>query len=326
MKRREFIAGIGSAAAWPLAVRAQQPVMPVIGFLSSSTSEALGGEVAAFHCGLADSGYVEGRNVAIEYRWAENHFDRLPALAVELVRRQVSVIVTTGGLSPALAAKAATTTIPIVFDVGVDPVETGLVMSLNRPGGNLTGITGLNSDIVAKRLEMLHQLTPTATLIAVLVNPTNAGNEPQTKLLQVAASVLGVRLLILGASSQSDFAGAFATLAQQRAGALVVMGDPFFNVQRDQLIALATRHGVPAIYQFREDVSAGGLVSYGADLQDMYRQCGVYAGRILKGEKPADLPVQQATKIELVINLKTAKVLGLTVPTSILLRADEVIE
>jgi putative tryptophan/tyrosine transport system substrate-binding protein len=291
--------------------------------LPSNTDSAL---VASVRNGLSERGYIEGRNVAIEYRWAENHFDRLPALAVELVRRQVAVIVTTGGLSPALAAKAATTTIPIVFGVGVDPVETGLVTSLNRPGGNLTGITSLNSDIVAKRLEMLHQLTSTATLIAVLVNPTNAGNEPQTKLLQVAASVLGVRLLVLNASSQSDFAGVFATIVQQRAGALVVMGDPFFNVQRGQLIALATRHGVPAIYQFREDVAAGGLMSYGADLQDMYRQCGVYAGRILKGEKPADLPVIQSTKFEFAINLKTANALGLTIPPNLLALADDVIE
>jgi putative ABC transport system substrate-binding protein len=326
VRRRTFIAGLGSAAAWPIAAHAQQAAIPVIGYLNPASLDLEREPVAALQRGLAEVGYVEGRNVAIEYRWAENLYDRLPALAVELVRRRVAVIVTTGGLSVALAAKAATTTIPIVFSVGVDPVETGLIASLNRPGGTLTGVMVLNSEMVAKRLELLHQLIPAATTIAVLVNPTNAGSEPQIKELQVAARTLGVRLLVLNASSPSEIAEAFAMLVQQRAGALVVLSDPFFRDQRQQHVELAVRHTVPAIYQFSEDTAAGGLMSYGPDRRDLIRIAGNYAGRILMGEKPADLPVQRPTKFELTVNLKTAKALGLTIPETLLATADEVIQ
>jgi putative tryptophan/tyrosine transport system substrate-binding protein len=325
IRRREFIAGIGGAVAWPLAARGQQPPMPVVGYLTPRPRDDATPLRAHFLRGLSERGYIEGRNVAIEYRFAEYRNDRLPTLAAELVQRRVDVILAVP-LDAALAAKAATNNIPIVFLVGVDPVETGLVASLNRPGGNLTGVTSLNIDIAAKRLDLLRQLVPRANSIAVLTNPANAGNEPQIKELQVAAPVLGVRLLILSASSQSDFAGAFGTLAQQRAGGLLVMGDPFFNAQRDQLIALAARYAVPAIYQVREDVVAGGLMSYGTSFADANRLGGIYVGRVLNGERPADLPVQQATKIELVINLKTARALGVTLPITLLGRVNEVIE
>jgi putative ABC transport system substrate-binding protein len=325
MKRREFITLLGGAAvAWPRVARAQQR-MPVIGYLLSDLLEPERQFVAAFHRGLAETGYVEGRNVAIEYRSAESRNDRLPALAAELVRRQVAVIATSS-TPGALAAKAATQTIPIVFGIGSDPVEIGLVASLNRPGGNLTGVSQLNVDIAAKRLEMLHELVPAATQIAVLVNPTNPAGEALLREAQVAARALGVRLSVLNASSESEIDGAFATLVGQRADALLVSGDNLFTTHRDRIIALAARHAVPAIYQFREFAAAGGLMSYGASVTDAYRLLGVYTGQILKGEKPADLPVQQATKIEMIINLKTAKALGLTMPTSTLLRADEVIE
>jgi putative ABC transport system substrate-binding protein len=329
MRRREFIALMGGAAAalsllWPRAARAQQR-MPTIGYLGTASLERERKLIAGFHRGLAETGYVEGRNVAIEYRWAEDQNDRLPALAADLVRRQVAVIVT-GTTPAALAAKAATQTIPIVFSVGSNPVEMGLIASLNRPGGNLTGVSGLNIDIFAKRLELLHELAPAATQIAVLVNPTNPNTEPSLREAQVAARVLGVRLSVLNVSSESELDRAFAMLVGQRAGALLAHGDSIFSAYRDRLIALAARHAVPAIYQFREFAVAGGLMSYGTDLTDEYRQVGVYTGRILKGDKPADLPVQQATRFETVLNLKTAKALGLTVPTSTLLRADEVIE
>jgi putative tryptophan/tyrosine transport system substrate-binding protein len=326
MKRRAFIAGLGSTVAWPLAARAQQPALPVIGYLTSRSRDDDTPLRAHFLRGLSERGYIEGRNIAIEYRFAEYHYDRLPALAAELVQRRVDVILAGGNVDAALAAKAVTNKIPIIFLVGVDPVETGLVASLNRPGGNVTGVTILNIEIAAKRLDLLRQLVPTATSFAVLTNPANAGNEPQIKKLQFAAPVLGVRLLILGASSQSDFASAFGTLAQQRAGGLLVMGDPFFVAQRDQLTALAARYAVPAIYQRREEVAAGGLMSYGGNLDGLYHLGADYVARILNGERPADLPVQQQTKLQLVINMKTAKALGLTVPPSVLVFADEVIE
>jgi putative tryptophan/tyrosine transport system substrate-binding protein len=328
MRRREFIAGLGgAAAAWPLALRAQQPAMPVIGYLGAGTLDTERETVAAFHRGLSETGYVEGRNVATEYRWAESHNDRLTGLTSELVRRKVAVIVAVAGGAGALAAKAAAKSIPIVFQVGFDPVAAGLVASLNRPGSNLTGIFVLNAAAVAKRLEQLHELVLAATTIAYLVNPTNpVFAEAEKRELQVAARTLGLRPLILNASDPSEFEGAFATLVRERAGGLVVSGDLLFFNHTHQLVALAARHAVPAIYGRRDYTVAGGLMSCGPDFYDTARQVGVYTSRILNGEKPADLPVQQSTKVELIINLKTAKALGLTVPQSILLSADEVIE
>jgi putative tryptophan/tyrosine transport system substrate-binding protein len=328
MKRRAFITLIGGAAvAWPLAARAQQPKMPVIGYLSGATFEMMREYVAAFHRGLADEGFAEGRNVAIEYRWAEGHNDRLPALATDLVRRNVAVIVVGSSIPGALAAKAATQIIPIVFQIGTDPVKVGLVASLARPGGNITGITIINVELIAKCLELMHNLMPPATTIAVLVNPANI---PQTAtgkgVLQDAARVLGARMVILNASSPSEIESAFATLVGERVGALVVSGENFFLTQRNRLVELAAHHAVPTIYAYREYVAAGGLMSYGADVSDANRRVGVNTGRILKGEKPADLPVQQSTKVELIINLKIAKGLGITVPLPLLGRADEVIE
>jgi putative ABC transport system substrate-binding protein len=325
--RREFITLLGGAvAAWPLTARAQQPAMPVIGYLSSDSREGRPELFAAFLRGLAEIGYVEGHNVAIDSRWADGRYDRQPALAADLVRHQVGVISAVGTQS-ALVAKAATQTIPIVFTVGADPVQIGLVASLNRPGGNLTGVSVLSAEIAAKRLELLRELLPAAALVALLVNPANPVlAEAQTKELQVAARVLGVRLLILNAGSPSEIDAAFATLVLERAGALLVSDDPVLNAQRVQLAVLAARHAVPTIYQFRESTVAGGLMSYGGSLTDAYRLVGAYTGRILKGEKVADLPVQQATKVELIINLRTAKALGLTVPLTLLNRADEVIE
>jgi len=316
----------GGAAAWPLAAHAQQASMPVIGFLNSESSESWREEIPAFHRGLAEAGYIEGRNVAIEYRWAESHNNRLPALAAELVRREVAVIVAPGSTASALAAKAATQTIPIVFMVGPDPVELGLVASLSRPGGNLTGVGALAVGVVAKRLQLLHELVPAAADIAFLRNPTNPYYSAlETRELETAAGVLGVRLLLLNASSPRDIESAFADLVAQRAGAILLGTDPFFITARDQLVTLANRHGVPAIYPFREDTAAGGLMSYGASNRDAFRLVGGYTGRILSGNKPADLPVQQVTKIEMAINLKTANALGLTVPLPLLGRADEVI-
>jgi putative ABC transport system substrate-binding protein len=327
MRRREFIKVIvGTAAAWPLTARAQQP-RPVIGFLSSASPDAYSDRLRAFRQGLKEAGYVEGQNVQIEYRWAEAQNDRLAALAVDLVRRQVAVIVAAGGTPSALAAKAATATVPIVFAVAVDPVEVGLVTSVNRPGGNLTGMTNLNVEIGPKRLELLHELVPTATMIAVLVDPTiPTVNEPFLSGLQTAAPTYGMQLDVLRASTEREIETAFVTLQQRRAGALVIGPSTFFNARTEQLAALSLRHRIPTIYQYRPFVAAGGLMSYGSDETEFYRLVGIYAGKILNGDKPADLPVQQTTKVELIVNLKTAKALGITVPQSVQSRADEVME
>ena len=325
MRRREFITLLGSAGAWPLRARAQQPAMPVIGVLVSRGAGDDPHLLTAFRQGLNDVGYVEGQNATTEYRFAEGQYDRLPALAADLVRRQVSVIAALG--TPAApAAKAATTSIPIVFTVGVDPVEVGLVAALSRPGGNLTGVTGLGVELGPKRLELLHELIPRATVIAALLNPSTTAAETQSRDLQASARTLGLDLHVLNAGGERDFDAVFANLMQLRAGGLVISNDPFFISRSEQLAALALRHAVPTIYQFRAFAAAGGLMSYGSNLTDLYRLAGVYTGRVLKGEKPADLPVQQSTKVELIINLKTARALGLTVPISLLGRADEVIE
>jgi putative ABC transport system substrate-binding protein len=325
MKRREFITLVGgAAAAWPRAARAQQPAMPVIGFVSSASAAAYEPLVTAFRHGLSETGYVEGRNVAIEYRWADNQYDRLPALAAELVRRQVDVIAANG--PAALPAKAATTTIPIVFAAGFDPVDLGLVSSLHRPGGNVTGTSILNVEVVPKRLQLLNELVPAATVMALLVNPSNPNAANQSRDLQAAARTLGLQLHILHASSERDFDTVFAKLNELRAGGLVIGADAFFNTRSAQLAALALRHAMPAAYQYREFTVAGGLMSYSGSITDSYRQAGIYAGRILKGEKPADLPIQRSTKLELFLNLKTAKALGLTVPLPLIGRADEVTE
>jgi len=327
LNRREFIALVGGAAAWPLVAHAQQSAMPVIGLLGTISPDRWASRLHAFRQGLSETGYVEGRNVGIEYRWAEGQNDRLPALAADLVRRQVRVIATPESTPAAFAAKAATTTIPIVFSVGVDPVAVGLVASLNRPGGNLTGVTNLNAEILPKRLELMHELVPTATTIALLVNPSNPlVAETESRDAQTAARTLGLQLHVLHASTDRDFDTVFASLAQMRAVALVINTDVFFNSRSEQLAALALRHTVPAIFQYREFVASGGLMSYGTSATDVFRQVGIYTSRLLRGESPADLPVQQVTKIELIINLKTARTLGLTVPLSLLGRADEVIE
>jgi putative tryptophan/tyrosine transport system substrate-binding protein len=325
-ERREFITLLGgAAAAWPLVAHAQQAVMPVIGFLSGASAKPYAPMVAAFRQGLSEIGYVQGRNVTIEFRWAEGQYDKLPALVANLVRRPVSVIAAT--TVPAVpAAKAATTTIPIVFVAGGDPVQQGLVASLNRPGGNLTGVTTMFVELGPKRLQLLRELVPTATSIAALVNPTGPIAETLSRDLRDAAGALGLRLDVLHASSERDFDAAFATVAQLRAGALLIVTDPFFVNQSEQLAALALHHAIPTIYFAREFVAAGGLMSYGSSLTDAYRLAGTYTGRVLKGEKPADLAVQQSTKVELIINLRTAKALGLTLPLSLLGRADEVIE
>src|SRR5208282_4444561 len=329
MLRREVITLIGgAAAAWPLTGRAQQKARPVIGWLSSGSpqSDEILARLAAFRQGLKETGYIEGQNVAIEYRWAEGQYDRFPALAADLIRLQATVIVTPGP-SQAFAAKAATSTIPIVFNLGMDPVQSGLVASLNRPGGNITGVSLLNAELAGKRLDLLHQLLPTAAVVALLVNPTNPSNyEQETRGVADVARSIGLQSHVLRASTPSEIDAAFGALVDLRAAALVVAGDRLFTTQQSQIVALAARHAVPAIYIYREFAEAGGLMSYGADLADSYRQVGVLTGKILNGAKPADLPVQQVVKLELVINLKTAKTLGLTIPQALLGRADEIIE
>jgi len=327
MTRREFVTLLGGVVAWPLAARAQQATMPVIGFLNPGSLDMRRDWVTAFHQGLAEAGYIEGKNLGIEYRWAESRNDRLPALAADLVHHRVAVIAAVDGTAAAVAAKAATPTIPIVFLVGADPVELGFVESLGRPGGNMTGVNSLAVGTVAKRLQLMHELMPTIVDIAFLRNPTNPNfSALETRELQGAAVVLGLRLLILNASSVSEIEEAFANIVAQGVGALLLGTDPLFISGRDQLVMLANRDKIPAIYPFREDVVAGGLMSYGSNNRDAFRRVGRYAGRILSGKQPADLPVEQATKIEMALNLKTAKTLGITFPISLLGRADEVIE
>jgi putative tryptophan/tyrosine transport system substrate-binding protein len=328
VKRREFIGLVGGAAAWPLTASAQQPATPVIGFLGSASPDRWASRMLAFRQGLSETGYVEGRNVTVEYRWAENQYDRLPALAADLVGRQVTVIAAPGSTPAALAAKAATTMIPIVFELASDPVALGLVASLaRRGGGNFTGITSLNVKVGPKRLELLHELVPTATVVGLLVNPTNPNvAEPTTKNLHAAARTLGLEIHVLHASADRDFDTVFATLVQLQAGALVIGPDPFFSSRPEQLAALTVRHAVPTVYQTREFTAAGGLMSYGVSFTGTFRAAGVYTGRILKGDKLADMPVQQATKVELFLNLSTAKALGLKVPRTLIALANEVLE
>ena len=326
IRRREFITLLGGAAAWPLAVGAQQAAMPVIGFLGGGSPDAFAHVVNAFRQGLYETGFAEGQNVTIEYRWAEGQYDRLPALVADLIRQKSAVIVATGGDVGVRAAKKAATAIPIVFTSGSDPVAADFVSSLNRPGGNVTGVSLFVSVLEGKKLELLRELVPMAAVIGFLVNPNNPRADVDTADMQAAARALGKLLLILKADGEHDFDAVFTNLAQQRVDALVVHTEPFFLSRRDHLVELAARYSIPTIYGLREFAAAGGLISYGTKLSDSYRQVGIYTGKILKGEKPADLPVMQPTKFEFVINLKAAKALGLTVPTSLLVRADEVIE
>ena len=323
--RRQFLTLLGGAAAWPIAARAQQGALPVVGFLGSSSAWERREESAAFVRGLREVGFIEGQNVLIDYRWSEGHYERLPSLAADLVHRQVNVIAAMG-MPAAPAAKAASGTIPIVFRIGVDPVELGLVASLNRPGGNMTGVVSLNVELEPKRLELLHELVPAVTTIAALINPTNPNAETQTRDIQAAASALGLRVHTLSASGERDFDKVFETMGELKVGALLIAGDPYFGGQNEQFGILTLRHGIPTITPTRDFAAAGGLMSYGGSVAEPNRLSGVYCGRILKGERPSDLPVQRPTKLDLVLNLKTAKALGLTVPPSLLARADEVIE
>ena len=325
VRRREFILALGSGAAWPLAARAQQPAMPVVGFMSAGSPGPLRRQIRALHAGLMEAGYVDGQNVTVELRFAEGQLDRLPALAADLVRRRAAVLMTSS-TAGVFAAKQATTTIPIVFSVGDDPVKIGIVDSLHRPGGNLTGVYQFASGLEAKRLSLLHDLVPRVTSIAALVHPSYSSAQTQIRDLEEAAPRLGVQLVIVTADSANDFGAAFATLVQRRAGALLVCASPFFNTRREQLVILAARHGVPAIYEWRDFAEAGGLMSYGTSLADAYRQAALYTGRILKGAAPVELPVVQSTKFEFVINLNTANALDLEIPPTLLARADEVIE
>ncbi len=326
MKRREFISLLGAAAGWPLAAHAQSSGMPVIGFLNAASRQSWSRPLSAFLKGLSESGFVDGQNVGIEYRWAEGRIDRLPAMAADLVQRRVAVIAATTTVA-ALAAKAATATIPIVFETAADPIDLGLVSSLSRPGGNLTGVTQLTVGLVSKELELLHELVPAARTMAMLVNPADAAlAETETRDTLAAARTLGLELQVLNASTEDDFDAAFASAIQLQAGGIVIATSPLFTSHSSQLAGLAARHAVPAAYKGREFATAGGLMSYGSDITDSYRIAGVYTGRILRGDKPADLPVQQATKVELIINLKTAKALGINVPNTLIGRADEVIE
>jgi putative tryptophan/tyrosine transport system substrate-binding protein len=328
VRRREFLKGLAGTAtgAWPLAVSAQQPAIPVIGYLSSASPGQDAGRLGGFRQGLRESGYIEGRNVVIEYRWAEEQYDRLPAMAADLVRRPASVIVQAGQISGALAAKALTKTIPIVFLTGGDPVALGLVDSLNRPGGNVTGVVSLSTELEPKKLELLHGVIPASKIVGALINDTNPFAQSQSSRLQQAGHALGLTVQIVTARIEDDFEAIFAKLTEQRVGGLVIANDGLFNSKPERLAALATRYALPTIFQFRAFAAAGGLMSYGGDLVDLYRVSGTYTGRILKGEKPSDLPVQQSTKVELMVNLKTARAFGLTIPISLLGRADEVIE
>jgi len=326
VRRRDFIKVIAASAAWPLAARAQQAAMPVVGFLGSRSPDDSANLVAAFRAGLSETGFVEGRNVILEFRWAEDQYDRLPMLAADLVAHRVAVIAAAGGNPAGLAAKAATTKIPIIFLTGADPVQFGLVKSLSRPDGNLTGVAVLTNTLAPKQLELLREVAPKATVAAFLVNPKNPLAESDTRDVQSAAGTTGQQILILSASNDSDLDNAFAALVQQKAGALLVQSDPFFNSRPDKIVALAARDAIPAIYQWRDFPAAGGLMSYGTDLAEAHRLVGVYTGKILKGAKPTDLPVQQLVKVQFIINLRTAKALGLNVPNTLIGRADEVIE
>ena len=326
MRRRDFITLLGTAAAWPILARAQQPAMPVIGYLSSGSQESDAFRVNAFRKGLKESGFIEGQNVKIEFRWAENHFERLSSLATELANPSVAVMVTGGGTQTAVAAKAASKTTPIVFVIGADPFKFGLVASLNRPGGNVTGVSSLTNILLAKQLEVLLEAVPAAALVGFLINPANPNAQPDITELRAAAEAVGRKLLIVEARVEGDLDMAFSTLVRHRADAVLVHSDPLSLSRCEQLVGLAARGGLPAIYWSRQFVAAGGLMSYGGSLADAHQQAGIYTGRILKGEKPADLPIQQATKVELIINLKTANALGLGIPATLLARADEVIE
>jgi putative ABC transport system substrate-binding protein len=327
MRRRDFIGMLGAAATWPVAARAQQPALPVVGYLGLETPELYASRLRAFREGLSSTGYEENRNLTIEYRWSEGQYDRLPALVADLVRRGVAVIAVPGGVPGALAAKAATSTIPIVFEMGADPVALGLVASLNQPGGNITGATSLSGEVNPKRLELLHEVVPAATIFGLLVNPTNPANaQPSIRLVKAAADALGLQIQILNAGTEDDFDAAFATLVRLRAGGLVISNDTFYVTRYEQLAAASIRYAMPTISQSRDFTKAGGLMSYSGSYTETHRQAGIYVGRILKGEKPSDLPVVRATQVEFSINLRTAKTLSLTIPLSLLGRADEVIE